>query len=321
MEELRDKFFERCFYTPVSFVLFLLALTFPQDPTVENIAVINLWLTILFEILPLKGIVFSTILQSLNFDAEHNPLKTRADVVKFVFAMHKYVLGEDLDVTATLLFFEKLRATDCSKNIDSTEASCTRKSQRTPSVCVLYTTTQKMEMSCFWIDAVISKENSMNDSQAPRTQTDIWNEAMNDSNAFCSCVFSAKWFLMHLIAHTFPIIPGPADKYKYHTFLTLFGKILACFACRVNFQANMELVQYTTKTDLLSAENFRHFVHRLHSTVNGMLNKLDTPDEKITLQETSDFFDMLLIKTSPLHMCTIMIAQEHLAHARYYFSP
>jgi len=306
--------FQKCFYTPVSFVLFLVALTFPCDPTVENIAVINLWLTVLYDILPLKNVLIPEYLKTLHFSAENNPLKTRSDIVTFVFAMHRLILGEDLNVRDTLLFFEKMRANDCaSKNKQSHEASCTRTSQRIPSVCVVFISREPTKQG-FLMDPSVFREDVVN---TKRNDDEVWQDAMQNANAFCSCVFSAKWFFLHMVATGFPNIPTASDKYKFHTFLTLFGKLLACFACRVNFQANMDLVQYNTSTDLLSKETVCAILFKLHNAVNAMLSK---PNNTTTLEETCKFFQTLLTASLDEHMCSIIITKENTALPRFYFS-
>jgi len=307
-QEQADRF-KAIFYTPVSFVLLLIAGTFPQDPTVENIAIANLWLSLLFDVLPIENVLFTTYLKDLNFDAEQQPLKTRKDFMEFVFAMHEKVLGEKLNKKHTLQLLEQLGANDCnSNNPQKGEASCIRTTQQIPFACVVMVRSSKTTSS-FWMDEDLLPQETIADEEL------LWSHAMQSAAAFCSCVFSAKWFVLHMVASGFPSVPSSSDRYKYHTFLTLFGKLLACFACRVNFQSNMELVQYNPQTDLLSNSAFVAFMHRLHDTVNAMLGK---PVGSVSLEETTQFFHVLA-KADDTHFCSIMIAKEKDALGRFYF--
>jgi hypothetical protein len=317
-QEQADKF-ANCFYVPVSFVLFLIALTFPQEPSLDTIAITNLWLQTLFDILPFKNVKFQEHLTTLQFHSEQQPLRTRSAFVKFVFAMHKLVLDETLDETNTLLLFENMRANECGRNENGTtkttkatkEPSCVRTTQQTAFTCVIMTSKISHE-SAFVVDETLfpTSELSM-DNQI------LWECSMNNKNAFCSCIFAAKWFLLHLVASGYPTNPNASDKYKLHTFLTLFGKLLACFACRVNFQSNMELVQYSPQKDLVSHSSICSFMHRLHETINAMLAK---PTGIVTLEETNLFFHRLATQTTDGFFCNVLIAKEKEAFARFYFA-
>jgi len=293
--------FNVCFYRPVSFVMFLIALTFDKNPSIEYIAAVNLWIKLLFEILPIVNL---KMLKELEFD-----LKTRSEFVNFVFTMHEKVLHETLDKKQTLQFFEQLRANDCSKT--GKEISCVKNTQKIPSVCVVMIGKTKPE-SGFWMDTELQTNVDSTDALDM-----LWERAMESTAAFCSCVFSAKWFVLHMIACGFAKNPSASERHKYHTFLGLFGRLLACFACRVNFQANMELVQYNSQTDLLSRTTFVNFMYRLHEAVNTMLGK---EVNNVSLEETIDYFNMLATKTSDDFFSCVMIAKEKDAIARFYFS-
>ncbi len=312
MQEFCEEF-SGIFYTPVSYVLFLIGLTFPENPDANTITVANLWVKLLFEVLPLKNINFMKHLEDIKFDSEHKPLTTRKQFVDFVFAMHEKILHETLNPKQTFIYFEQLRANDCnSTEPASKEASCIRTTQQIPFTCVVMTSMQNTES--FWMDKVFHKQE---EEDKEEEEEDLWTRAMQSTSAFCSCVFSAKWFVLHMIASGFPKNPNATQKYKYHTFLVLFGKLLACFACRVNFEANLQLVHYNPQLDLVSNVTMVDFMYRLHNTVNEMLGKRN---DIVTLEETIAFFHLLAITQNTDLKCSVMIVQEKDAFARFYFS-
>jgi len=152
------------------------------------------------------------------------------------------------------------------------------------------------------------------------TRHNLEARSLANKNAFCSCVFSANWFLLHMIASKFPEnSPTSAHRYAFHTWLTLFGKVLPCTACRVNFSSNLELAHYSPRKDLANRAAFVSFAHRLHDLVTAMLHKPITHRNAVSLQQTTEYFAKLLTDTTDEHVCSIIIAQEKDVNARFYF--
>jgi len=291
-QEEKNTTYNSCFYTPISFVLFLIALTFPiTNVTLETIAIYNLWIALLFELLPIHA-PFAQYLKDAKFDAECNPLKTRQQFVDFVFDMHFLVLKERLDKQKTLFFFEQLRANECSQTSSGTEGTCRRTTNKKTNVCLIRTSVSQKPLTSF---------------ETTTSSMTTTNTSMTSEQPFVSCIFSAKWFLLHMIASHFPKTTVTASQqYQYHTFLMLFGKILACIACRVNFQSNLELVRYNVRSDLKDRESFVDFICRLHDTVNTMLKKPLYPHEK-----TINLFHKLTILSSQKNVyCVVIITPE-----------
>lgn len=301
--------FQVCYYTPVSYVLFMIALTFPLKPDAETIAIYNLWFKLLYKILPIDA-PFETYLQNIGYHAEHTPCLTRDMFVNLCFQMHHLVTGEQLDRLKTLQFFECLRANDCkSKSAGAAEGTCRRTSQKIPSVCIVNITPQTAVTATFAIDPELGLQSN-------EGKEDI---LLNNENAFCSSVFSAKWFLLHMIASRFPESDVTTQqKYEYHTWLTLFGKVLACVACRVNFKSNLQLTHYDLSKDLKTRVTFCDFANRLHNNVNAMLNKKLTRSG--STETTLMFYETLANKTTSKHRVAILIAPEKNYTSRFYFT-
>lgn len=304
--------FQVCYYTPVSYVLFMIALTFPLKPDAETIAIYNLWFKLLYKILPINA-PFETYLQKIGYHAEHTPCLTRDMFVNLCFQMHQMVTGEQLDRLTTLQFFDCLRANDCkSKSAGAVEGTCRRTSQKMPSVCIISITSQPTKgNNTFAIDTELSLKSS-------EEKEDI---LINNENAFCSCVFSAKWFLLHMIASRFPEHEKDVttqQRYEYHTWITLFGKVLACVACRVNFKSNLQLSHYDLSKDLKTRATFCDFANRLHNNVNAMLHKNQTNIG--SAEKTCAFYDTLASKTTSKHHVSILIAPEKNYTSRFYFT-
>ncbi len=314
------------FFAPISFVIFLISLTFPTSPNPDQVATFNMWLSTLFEVLPLRQEsrqILEVALKELEFHPDKHPIRTRKAAVEFSFHVHRLVLKQPLEICHTLKMFAKLRATDCKSKLttQAKETSCTlNASQAEAFVCAIYNTQQKEEVDAplpvFFMDPSI--RHALDDAEENKHDEDCWQDALENEHAFCSCVFSAKWFMLHLIATGFPETPTARDRYAYHTFLSLFGKLLACFACRLNFQHNMELVQYNTQTDLNSNADFCMLIYKLHDVVNAMLAK--NSSSSVSLEEVSSFFKLLATNEKKTFSC-VLITKETETPARFYFSP
>ena len=252
--------YARPFFAVVSFVLFLIALTFPVNANKQQISQYNRWLQLLFEILPLDHECKQA------FHALHTKLITkRSEFVDLVFALHTSILKTDLDHTQTLLLFDQLRATECgAQETQGKEAGCKHKQRTAENVCLVF----------FHSDAGSGAFTLDDRLRVPKNRVlDIYDDAMTNTNAFCSCLFSAKWFLLHMIASEFPNDPTETQQNVYKEWLLLFGDLLACFACRVNFKNNMQHIGFEPMYDLASRYTFEMFLYRLHAAVNDMLHQ------------------------------------------------
>lgn len=292
--------YARPFYTIVSFVLFLIALTFPVSASHKDIANYNRWLVMLFEILPIDDA------KKAFFALYKRPLFTRSEFVDFVFAMHSIVLKIELNRIETLLFFDQLRASDCGHNTvasyDSTSSSsnkeegCRQKKRTREAVCCVY----------FHADADSGSFFLNNNLRVAKKRTrEIYEDAMANTNAFCSCLFSCKWFLLHMVASNFPNEPSFDDKQLYKDWVLLFGELLACFACRVNFQNNVTAIGLDESEDFKSTLAFEMLIHRLHSKVNEMLHQKD-----IGFEDMKQIYATLQRDVHKDHFATIAITHK-----------
>lgn len=253
--------YARPFYTVVSFVLFLFALTFPVKATKQHIAQYNRWLELLFEVLPLEQVCKDAF-----HDLHTKPITRRSEFVDLVFALHAAILKTDLNRTQTLFLFDQLRATECGaqETEPTKEAGCRHTKRAAENVCLIF----------FHSDANTDVFTMDERLRVVKNRTlDVYDDAMTNTHAFCSCLFSAKWFVLHMVASEFPNEPSISQQSTYNEWLQLFGDLLACFACRVNFRNNMQHIGYDPQHDLQSRYTFEMFLYNLHSTVNDMLHQ------------------------------------------------
>ncbi len=266
----------------------------------------NVWLATLFDILPIPEIRRN----------EKCMFTSRKELVQFVFKMHEQILGEHLNQKQTLLFFEQLRANECSKKTaNNAEVACVRTDQKSAFVAAVVVASSSVSNNTFAME--VDFLQSFINARSHDTEEDIWEHALTTEAAFCSCVFSVKWFVLHMIAYGYPKQPSVEQREKYHTFLSLFGKLLACFACRLNFETNLEVVKYNPQIDLASHRTMVTFMHHLHDIVNEMLHK--SYIHKISLEETTKFFSTLATQTEN-QKCYVVIGKEKDTLARFYFS-
>lgn len=254
--------YARPFYTVVSFVLFLIALTFPITPNKQQIAQYNRWLFLLFELLPMDPAICKRTFLALHT----KQIKTRSEFLDLVFALHASILKTELNRTEILLFFDQLRASECDTQTsnEKKETGCRHKTRTTENVSYIFFHADA-DSTCFLLDDNLRVEKDR--------KTDIHTDSLNNPNAFCSCLFSAKWFLLHMIASGFPAKPTNDQRQTYQEWLFLFGDLLACFACRVNFRNNMRGIEFDTTNDLANTYTFEMLLYRLHAAVNDMLGQ------------------------------------------------
>jgi len=302
-----------CAFVPVSFVLGLIALTFPaKNASHEIIATYNLWLHLLLEIVPIRDANFHSF-----------PLKsfqTRREMVQMAMQLHEHVLGEKLDLKEYLALFSSLRATECKSSEAKVEQGCVRTGPiaipNTSCVCSFTRTPHTEEhQKTFQVETFQVSQELQDLGMSP--SQDVNQEWTTDA-AFCSCLFSCKWFLLHMIASAFPQEPTPHDHYLYHTFLILFGQILACFACRVNFSSNLILAHYHPSKTLKDNSTFQTFIETLHDCVNSMLRK---PIDKRQSQDTRDFLKRLSLLDANAFKGQILIVKESEAFGRFFIEP
>lgn len=295
-------------YVPVSFALCLIALHFPLEPTKEDISTYNLWLNMLLEVLPIRN----KCLRDLVCDEERLPnFSTRQEFFKLVKTLHKLILGKDLETQTILRLCSGLRATECKKPSEpGKEAGCSRTLPpgEAKTCCVVLFTRTPVTGSMFSVAPNVTLP--MVYDMMPMLEQEFLSD-----HAFCSCYFSVKWFMLHLVASGFPQEPTKRDKYLYHTFLSLFGKVLACSSCKVNFQSNLQLSHYSPEQDLVSNVRFVEFVFELHNCVNAMLKKKCVT----TVDETRRFYDKLCerLETGKFG-AEVVIVREEDALTRFY---
>lgn len=85
----------------------------------------------------------------------------------------------------------------------------------------------------------------------------------------------SMWFMMHLVAATYPDAPTAADKTNYMAFYKSLQHVLPCMGCRVGYQT-------ITTTDPATKLTARQFTSRealfkwtvdVHNRVNAKLGK------------------------------------------------
>jgi hypothetical protein len=293
--------------------MFFIALTFPISPSEESIDAYNIWFELLFELLPIDA-DFENVMTT------KQRLETRDAFLDFVIYMHKQVLDETLEKDAICEFFEYLRATDCQSThtVAGTkrEGSCRRPSQKIESVCVVLCTPAdetKTKTPSFMMDPIFLSTGS-----AKEETSKVAARALTNEQAFCSCLFSVKWFLLHLVASRFPTSPKLllSMRKKYETWLLLFEKTMSCFACRVNFKENMTAIDYQFAKDLQSRDSFMKLIFNLHANINTMLGKANS----VAFVQSAHFFDALATKTTNNHSCNVMVGQLKEFDSRFYLA-
>jgi hypothetical protein len=286
-------------FTPVSFAMCMLACTFPTAPSEETISTYQMWVGLCLRVLPIEGLK----------DLGEPTFRSRQQMFEFIQTIHFRVLHETLCIKDVLGLLSRLRANECRSEKPGVEAACVR------NVAMDYPKSCCVVMFCKHGVSVPPNSFSIpSDVQLPPPNDDLDYEWTTDQ-AFCSCYFSVKWFLLHLVASSFPVEPTSHDRYMYHSFLTLFGKVLACYACRVNFQMNLELAQYHAQTTLRTNLTFVQFMYDLHNCVNKMLHK----PQKVSLEETIHFFASLaLITKDEDYTSHVYVVHEKDAPARFY---
>lgn len=330
--------YENQVYVPVSFALCMIALNFPPKPTNEQISTYQVWMDTLLQVLPLAK--FGAHKELCNRAQTSSSFRTRKQMVSLVHVLHKSILGTDLDMLPLLQLFSGLRAQECkapsSHTLDAPaanapeasgsssgkEAGCVRamKKGEAKTCCVVLFShprggvpqTKNVPDSCFQVAANVQLPLCY---PAPALLEHQWVA----DHSFCSCYFSAKWFLLHLVASAFPTAPSSHEVYLYHTFLNLFGNVLACASCRVNFKSNLELSHYHPKQDLASTATFVAFLHTLHDNVNNMLQKPITT----SVIDTTRFYDLLhqCLHEDATYEARVLIVREEDAPTRFYLEP
>lgn len=291
--------YTRPFYMVASFVLFLIALTFPTHPSDNDVLRYTRWLRLLFEILPID---FDCVVALNKLLPTQSVIKTRRQFVDLAFALHDEIIGMPLDRANTLVFFDQLRASDCNQKEEEEEskkeAGCVHKQRTSNNACHIF----------FHKDASAllgTKNNFILDSSLViPTQKDIEHDTLTNENAFCSCIFSAKWFLLHMIASKYPVHTTPETSHTYMEWLQLFGNVLACFVCRANFRNNLKVLGLEDiEKNFHTRYAFEMFIYRLHSVVNDMLGQ-----PNIAFHEMKLLYEKLCNDVKNDYIVTIAIA-------------
>jgi len=300
------------YYAVVSYVLFLIALTFPVNASPTTCDMYNTWFELLFLLLPIDY-QFQTLFAQLKYSAKKNPFRNRVEFVNLVFVLHEMILKQKLDRQKTLFFFDLLRANECSANPDATEKGCKRIEQTLENACFIYIrSSKKEETSCFVIDPELLENKHLDEIATNEQLIDIETKSMTSQSSFCSCLFSAKWFLLHMIASAYPYNNSVENmQLNYHLWLTLFGNMLACTACRDNFRKNLVAVKYNPEMDLKSRASAEWFFYNLHFCVNRMLHQKNI--EFIDMQRM--FSKFATIDTS--YTCNVVIAPKRNHEQRF----
>lgn len=287
--------YARPFYTVVSFVLFLIGLTYPVNPTQDDITRYTRWVRLLFDILPMDSICVKTLHELL---PANTSIKTRAMFVDLVFTLHERILETSLNRAETLFLFDQLRASECGKDpskLEQKESGCVRKQRTSANACHIFFHKDSFAKNTFIIDKTLIVPS----------KKDIEHDTLVNQNAFCSCVFSAKWFLLHMIASQFPQNVTPKMSQMYTEWLQLFGDVLACFACRMNFRNNMQAIGFDASHDTQSRYAFEMLIYRLHSAVNDMLGQ-----PNIGFHDMKLLYNKLYTDVQNNHFVTIAITPK-----------
>lgn len=298
--------YARCFYNVVSFVLFLICLTFPVEPTTLDIVKYNTWFQLLFDIVPID-VPWKQILQQLGYNAQR-PFRTRKEMLDLLFAIHEKVFETPLHRADTLAFFESLRATDCKSEDAHMERGCNRV-QQTPMVSVVHFHHDKNAKEFFKVDESMQHEHKFNFQK----DDNIEQQCLQNKNSFCSCLFSPKWLLLHMVASQYAEQEASSDRIaKYEMWIRLFGDVSACFSCRENFKKNLQAIDFDAKNDLRTRYTLERFVFRLHDIVNRMLHQ-----PAIAFHQMKLLYQTLQAQVTDDFGCTIAIASKHKYNKRY----
>ena len=89
----------------------------------------------------------------------------------------------------------------------------------------------------------------------------------------------SMWFLMHLVAATFPLSPTSNDKARYTDFFTSLQAVLPCEGCRRGYNAILttDPTRLTPRV-LSSREALFKWTVDVHNRVNAKLGKPVQPD-------------------------------------------
>lgn len=84
----------------------------------------------------------------------------------------------------------------------------------------------------------------------------------------------SMWFMMHLVAATYPDAPTSADKANYMAFYKSLQHILPCMGCRMGYQGYIvsEPTKLTLRT-MGSRESLFKWTVDVHNRVNAKLHK------------------------------------------------
>lgn len=286
--------YARPFYTVVSFVLFLVAFTYPTTASPDT-KKYTTWLRLLFQVLPLDPSC-KQIFQQLIGD-DQRVIASRSEFVDLVFVLHERILHTKLNRERTMFFFDQLRATECSRSKQEKEAGCVRPQRISRNVCCIFFHDQS--------DPLTNNNFMLDHGLVLATRKDIEHDSMTNQNPFCSCVFSALWFLLHVVASQFPDDASKATRDQYVQWLLLFGEILPCFVCRVNFENNLKAIQFDPEKDTISRYMFEMAIYHLHSAVNEMLGQSNLPFHEMKLM-----YDKLSNDVQNRHFATVTVMRK-----------
>lgn len=79
------------------------------------------------------------------------------------------------------------------------------------------------------------------------------------------------WTCLHLTALGYPETPSFEEREIYHKFMTLFGKILPCSKCRINFERH--ILELPIDVYLFSRQQLFDWTVQMHNIVNRELGK------------------------------------------------
>lgn len=79
------------------------------------------------------------------------------------------------------------------------------------------------------------------------------------------------WKTLEFITTTYPKNPTTEDIQNYKSFFILFGKVLPCNQCSINYENHLDL--FSLEKSLNSRQELIKFLIDLHNKVNKMNNK------------------------------------------------
>lgn len=100
-------------------------------------------------------------------------------------------------------------------------------------------------------------------------------KALANPNGFSPEVWGpSMWFMVHLVAATFPEKPTPADRAQYAAFFHSLQHVLPCYGCRKGYETiiNTEPTKLTTRTFASRQALFKWTVD-VHNRVSAKLGK------------------------------------------------